>query len=57
MLVGVLATLGYFTNPDAQTGMNWMVHGVISAAILVPAAVLAVMWLMNVVDFFTKREN
>lgn len=57
LAVAIPAVLGYFTNSAAQTGMNWMIHGILAAILLIPAIILLVFTIMDVVRWFTKIEE
>lgn len=57
LLIGILSTIGYFTNPAAQTGMGWMIHGVVAAVLLLPGIVMLVFAIKDAINWFTKIEN
>ena len=57
LLVAILATLGYFTNPAAQTGMGWIIHGAVSAALLIPGLIMLAFSIKDAINWFTKVEN
>ena len=57
MATAVLGTIGYFTNAGAQTGMAWMLHGGVSAFLLIPGTALLVFWIKDLINWFTKVEE
>ena len=56
-VTSVWALKSYLTTPGASEGFLWIVHVIMTALLLLPAAVLLVFWLIRVAEWFFKKEQ
>lgn len=57
LIISILSVVGYFTNPAAQTGMNWIIHGVLAALLLIPGLIMLAFFIKDAINWFTKIEE
>lgn len=57
LLVGIMATINYLTNPAFQAGAIWQLHLVLGIALLVACIIPVIQCILHVIDWIHPEEE